>query len=85
MLGATAFAAGKAPFYFRVQDLSSNIDQGIHAVSTWDKELIRERGLFIGEEAKQLGIHVMLGPVAGPLGKVVTGGRNWEGEKASNY
>lgn len=52
---------------------------GIHAASTWDIDLIRERGSFIGDEAKQLGIHVQLGPVAGPLGKIPTGGRNWEG------
>lgn len=50
---------------------------GIHAASTWDIDLIRERGSFIGAEAKTLGVHVMLGPVAGPLGKIPTGGRNW--------
>jgi beta-glucosidase len=52
---------------------------GIHAASTWDVDLIRERGQFLGEEAKAVGVHVQLGPVAGPLGKVATGGRNWEG------
>lgn len=52
---------------------------GIQAASTWDIDLIRERGAFIGAEAKELGVHVMLGPVAGPLGKIPTGGRNWEG------
>lgn len=33
----------------------------------------------MGAEARTLGVHVLLGPVAGPLGKIPTGGRNWEG------
>jgi beta-glucosidase len=57
----------------------------VHAASTWDIALIRERGAFLGVEAKQLGIHVQLGPVAGPLGKIVTGGRNWEGFSPDPY
>jgi beta-glucosidase len=52
---------------------------GVHAASTWDLELIRQRGFALGQEAKGLGIHIQLGPVAGPLGKIPHGGRNWEG------
>lgn len=52
---------------------------GIQAASTWDIDLIRQRGQYMGEEAKGCGIHVLLGPVAGPLGKNAQGGRNWEG------
>lgn len=58
---------------------------GIQAGSTWDRALIKERGQFMGEEAKAAGIHVLLGPVAGPLGKIPTGGRNWEGFAADPY
>lgn len=58
---------------------------GIHAASTWDVDLIRERGNNMGQESKQLGIHVLLGPVAGPLGKIPTGGRNWEGFGVDPY
>ncbi|KAF2751276.1 glycoside hydrolase family 3 protein [Sporormia fimetaria CBS 119925] len=58
---------------------------GVHAASTWDIDLIRERGSFMGAEAKTLGIHVLLGPVAGPLGKIPTGGRNWEGFSPDPY
>ncbi|KAF2735980.1 beta-glucosidase 1 precursor [Polyplosphaeria fusca] len=58
---------------------------GVHAASTWDIDLIRERGNFLGAEAKQLGIHVQLGPVAGPLGKNPMGGRNWEGFSPDPY
>ncbi|KAI1206010.1 glycoside hydrolase family 3 protein [Annulohypoxylon truncatum] len=52
---------------------------GIHVASTWDRALMRERGQFMAEETKGAGIHVLLGPVSGPLGKNPTGGRNWEG------
>ncbi|KIH92662.1 beta-glucosidase [Sporothrix brasiliensis 5110] len=52
---------------------------GIQAASTWDRALISKRGQYMGEEAKGCGIHVLLGPVGGPLGKIPVGGRNWEG------
>ncbi|KAI1499229.1 glycosyl hydrolase family 3 N terminal domain-containing protein [Biscogniauxia marginata] len=58
---------------------------GIHAASTWDRALIRERGQFMAEEAKGTGVHVLLGPVSGPLGKIPHGGRNWEGFGADPY
>ena len=47
--------------------------------ATWDIDLIRQRGEYIGAEAKGCGVNVQLGPVAGPLGKNPEGGRNWEG------
>jgi beta-glucosidase len=52
---------------------------GIQAASTWDLDLIRQRGSYLGAEAKGCGVHVLLGPVAGALGKIAQGGRNWEG------
>ncbi|KAI1077969.1 glycoside hydrolase family 3 protein [Whalleya microplaca] len=58
---------------------------GIHAASTWDRAQLRERGQFMGEEFKGCGIHVLLGPVSGPLGKIPHGGRNWEGFGADPY
>ncbi|KAJ9137471.1 Beta-glucosidase cel3A [Pleurostoma richardsiae] len=52
---------------------------GIQAAATWDVDLIRQRGQYMAEEAKGCGVHVLLGPVGGPLGKNAQGGRNWEG------
>lgn len=52
---------------------------GIQAASTWDRALMSQRGQFMGEEAKGCGVHVLLGPVGGPLGKHANSGRNWEG------
>lgn len=51
---------------------------GIQAASTWDVDLIRQRGQYLGEEAVGMGVNVQLGPVAGALGKIPHGGRNWE-------
>jgi len=58
---------------------------GVHAASTWDLDLMYKRGFALGQEAKDLGVHVQLGPVAGPLGKIPHGGRNWEGFSPDPY
>lgn len=58
---------------------------GIQAGATWDRALMRTRGRGIGEETKALGINVILGPVAGPLGQFAQGGRNWEGFSSDPY
>ncbi|KAK5653218.1 hypothetical protein OQA88_9117 [Cercophora sp. LCS_1] len=58
---------------------------GIQAASTWDLDLIRQRAEYIGAEAKGCGIHVLLGPAPGALGKIPHAGRNWEGFGADPY
>lgn len=39
----------------------------------------------MGGEFKKKGVNVLLGPVVGPLGRVVSGGRNWEGFSPDPY
>jgi beta-glucosidase len=68
-----------SPLGIRFGKGSTAFTPGIQAASTWDIDLIRQRGQFMGAEAKAAGIHVQLGPVAGPLGKIAQGGRGWEG------
>ncbi|KAL5045586.1 putative beta-glucosidase L [Aspergillus fruticulosus] len=58
---------------------------GINAGATWDRELIRARGVAMGAESSALGVHVQLGPVAGALGKIPSAGRNWEGFSNDPY
>jgi beta-glucosidase len=58
---------------------------GVHAAATWDRKLIHDRAKALGEEARGLGIHVLLAPVAGPLGRDPRGGRNWEGFSPDPY
>lgn len=52
---------------------------GVNVAATWDKNLAYLRGQAMGEEFRDKGVDVQLGPVAGPLGKFPDGGRNWEG------
>ena len=40
---------------------------------------MKTRGNAMGMEHRGKGVDVQLGPVAGPLGRVPAGGRNWEG------
>lgn len=58
---------------------------GIHTAATWDIDLMRRRGEALGEEARAKGVHVVLGPVAGPLGKIPSAGRGWEGFSPDPY
>ncbi|KAF4551899.1 Glycosyl hydrolase family 3 C-terminal domain-containing protein 9 [Elsinoe fawcettii] len=58
---------------------------GVQAAATWDTALMNARGAALGVEAKGVGVHVQLGPVAGPLGKIPQAGRNWEGFAADPY
>lgn len=34
----------------------------------------------MGSEFRKKGVNMLLGPVVGPIGRTVRGGRNWEGE-----
>ncbi|TKA27515.1 hypothetical protein B0A50_04345 [Salinomyces thailandicus] len=52
---------------------------GITVGATWNKQLMHARGKALGLEARLKGIHVLLGPSMGPLGRLPAGGRNWEG------
>ncbi|KAK3629134.1 hypothetical protein LTR56_018255 [Elasticomyces elasticus] len=52
---------------------------GLHAGASWNQDLAYDRALYMGEEFKNKGVSVALGPVVGPLGKLARGGRNWEG------
>jgi beta-glucosidase len=63
----------------RGTDFVSGWPSGIHVGASWNKDLARQRAVGMGGEYKTKGVNVALGPVVGPVGRVVTGGRNWEG------
>lgn len=46
---------------------------------SWNLDLTLRRAEALGGEFKTKGVNILLGPVVGPLGRVVPGGRNWEG------
>ena len=58
---------------------------GIHAGASWNQKLVHDRALYMGEEFKNKGVSVALGPVVGPIGKIAKGGRNWEGFSNDPY
>lgn len=63
----------------RFADYVSVFPTGQTAAATFDRGLMYQRGLAIGKEHKGKGVNVALGPVAGPIGRIPEGGRNWEG------
>nr|AAM94393.3 avenacinase [Rasamsonia emersonii] len=73
------------PLAIRQASYASVFPAGLSAAATWDRELIYQRGVALGEEFRGKGANVILGPVAGPLGRSVEGGRNWEGFSPDPY
>jgi beta-glucosidase len=58
---------------------------GIHVGASWNRTLAHERAVFMGAEFRRKGVNVALGPVVGPIGRVLTSGRNWEGFGSDPY
>jgi beta-glucosidase len=63
----------------RNTDFVNGWPSGIHVGASWNRNLAYQRALHMGGEFKTKGVHVALGPVVGPLGRVSESGRNWEG------
>lgn len=78
-LGLRSLCMHDAPLGVRGSDYNSAFPSGQTTAATFDRGLIYRRGYAIGKEAKGKGIDVILGPVAGPLGRMPAAGRNWEG------
>ncbi|KAK4220888.1 beta-glucosidase cel3A [Podospora fimiseda] len=73
------------PLGIRFATGATTFTPAIQAASTWDIELIRQRAIWHGQEAKAAGVHVILGPAPGALGKIPAAGRNWEGFGVDPY
>ncbi|EPQ54185.1 hypothetical protein GLOTRDRAFT_44548 [Gloeophyllum trabeum ATCC 11539] len=84
-LGFNGLCIQDGPLAIRQADYASVFPAGIAAAASWDRDLIRQRGVQMGEEFRGKGAHVVLGPVAGPLGRSALGGRNWEGFSPDPY
>ncbi|KAK1239685.1 hypothetical protein MKX07_001139 [Trichoderma sp. CBMAI-0711] len=63
----------------RNTDFVSGFPSGIHVGASWSKDLAFRRAAAMGAEFRKKGVNVLLGPVVGPAGRTVRGGRNWEG------
>ncbi|KAL5520514.1 hypothetical protein ACEPAG_9738 [Sanghuangporus baumii] len=67
------------PLGIRFADHATAFPAGITVGATWNRDLMYQRGRLHGREARMKGVHVILGPAIGPLGRMPGGGRNWEG------
>ncbi|KAI1080591.1 beta-glucosidase-related glycosidase [Whalleya microplaca] len=84
-LGFPGLCLQDGPLAIRVADFASVFGAGVSAASTWDRDILYERGFAMGQEFRGKGAQVALGPVAGPLGRSAYSGRNWEGFAADPY
>ena len=78
-VGFPALCLQDGPLGIRFADHADSFPAGITVGSTWNRELMRKRGQMHGRAARLKGVHVLLGPSMGPLGRNPAGGRNWEG------
>lgn len=69
----------------RGTDFVNGYASGIHVGASWNRGVVRQRGLDMGGEFRTKGVNLQLGPVVGPLGRVAEGGRNWEGFSNDPY
>lgn len=77
-LNFTGLCLQDGPLAIRQASYASVFPAGLTVAAAWDRKLAYNRGVQIGEEYKGKGSHVVLGPVAGPLGRSGYAGRNWE-------
>ncbi|KAF9892262.1 hypothetical protein FE257_002039 [Aspergillus nanangensis] len=84
-LGFKGLCFQDGPLAIRQATNASVFPAGLSAAATWDNDLIEARGAALAREFKDKGSHVLLGPVAGPLGRSALGGRNWEGFSPDPY
>ncbi|KAF9239470.1 glycoside hydrolase family 3 protein, partial [Melanogaster broomeanus] len=73
-----------SPLGVRFTNYVTSFPAGITAASTFNRALIRARGLAIGQEHKAKGVNVALGPMMN-MGRIAQGGRNWEGFGADPF
>lgn len=78
-LGLPNLCMQDSPLGVRFADYVSAFPAGINVAATWDRSLAYARGVAMGQEHRQKGVDVQLGPVCGPLGRTPAAGRNWEG------
>ncbi|EFQ98009.1 beta-glucosidase 1 [Nannizzia gypsea CBS 118893] len=78
-LGFRSLCLQDGPLGIRFGDYVTAFPAGINVAATWSKELAYLRGKAMGEEFRDKGADIILGPAIGPIGRAPEGGRNWEG------
>lgn len=78
-LAFKALCLEDSPLGVRFKDFASAFPALVTIAATWDRGVSYEHGVGMGEEHRDSGVDIQLGPVVGPLGRSPEGGRNWEG------
>ncbi|KAK0208537.1 glycoside hydrolase family 3 protein [Desarmillaria ectypa] len=73
-----------SPLGVRFADKVSAFPAAINAAATFNRTLIRQRGVAMGQEFRGKGIHVVLGPMMNTM-RAPAAGRNWEGFGGDPY
>ena len=68
----------------RFADFVTAFPAAINAAASFNRHLIRLRGLYMGREHAGKGVNIALGPMMN-MGRVAQGGRNWEGYGADPF
>ncbi|KAL8410092.1 hypothetical protein RB594_008253 [Gaeumannomyces avenae] len=84
-LNFTGMCLADAGQGLRGVDFVSSWPSGVHVGASWNRALALRRALGMGGEFKKKGANILLGPVVGPMGRTVRGGRNWEGFSIDPY
>lgn len=84
-LGYPGMCFDDGPSGTRGTEMVNGYAAGISTGASWNRTLAYERGRAMGAEAKAKGVNVLLGPSIGALGRVATGGRNWEAFSSDAY
>lgn len=78
-LAFKALCLEDSPLGVRFKDFASGFPALVTIAASWDRRVFYDHGYAMGEEHRDSGVDVQLGPVVGPLGRSPEGGRNWEG------
>lgn len=78
-VGFPSLCLQDGPLGIRFCDHATSFPAGITTGATWNRDLMRRRGAAHARQAKLKGVHVLLGPSMGPMGRHPAAGRNWEG------
>ncbi|KAF5329361.1 hypothetical protein D9619_009183 [Psilocybe cf. subviscida] len=73
-----------SPLGVRGVDFVTSFPAGINAAASWNRALIRQRGIAMGQEHRGKGVNIQLGPMMN-MGRVAQAGRNWEGFGADPF
>ncbi|KAG6980877.1 putative beta-glucosidase M [Fusarium oxysporum f. sp. conglutinans] len=84
LVNAYASGISVAARYDTTGDSLGVSDVDFSAIS-WNKQLAKNRALFMFKEFKTKGVNVALAPAVGALGRVAKGGRIWEGFGVDPY